>query len=284
MDQLSYILPYIINTKNGQLQHLTGERDKRRCELRDLAKKIETADQIEIRPLLAGVKVRIDAYGMEQAYDDNFFRDSHIWDCIEMLEDCQSDEDFVNHKELLIDYLSILLKSDWDHSKSAAAGMERERANHYFFYIYIAFYIFFYVYIWKLPFTVSFASQIGGLATLYFALCEIVLIVFEKSVNCKAEKNFGKRKNYFCMDIHLCIARRVSILVELFMSIYPLLIWENTPPEIYISMVSGRLIPMGLTYVLICILVFCDISRIFKHKKNYVLSILAATQKYDHIR
>lgn len=63
------------------------------------------------------VKVRINAYGKNT---DDVKKDSHIWKVIERLQ--KQNDDFDEAKQLLILYLSTLLKMDWERSKEEIKG------------------------------------------------------------------------------------------------------------------------------------------------------------------
>ena len=65
------------------------------------------------------MRVRINAYGTSSS---NYTKDGHIWQCIETIERFSSEKPFCknkfdNGKKVLIDFLSALLKYDWERSK-----------------------------------------------------------------------------------------------------------------------------------------------------------------------
>ena len=48
--------------------------------------------------------------------------DAYIWDEINQVKKVDNEGDFKKHKELLIYYISIMLKEDWDRSKNEVNG------------------------------------------------------------------------------------------------------------------------------------------------------------------
>lgn len=61
------------------------------------------------------LEVNINSYG--KVLEDDYEKDSHIWREIEELKRIDKKKEFNVHKELLIYYLSLMLKEDWERSK-----------------------------------------------------------------------------------------------------------------------------------------------------------------------
>lgn len=98
--------------------YITNERKAWRSDIRRIAEEIEAATGYEdIRKPLVELKVRINAYGKNT---DDVKKDSHIWKVIERLQ--KQNDDFDEAKQLLILYLSTLLKMDWERSKEEIKG------------------------------------------------------------------------------------------------------------------------------------------------------------------
>ena len=103
---ISSLVAYFQFHKNNKLVYITNERKAWRSDIRRIAEEIEAATGYEdIRKPLVELKVRIKAYGKNT---DDVKKDSHIWKVIERLQ--KQNDDFDEAKQLLILYLSTLLK------------------------------------------------------------------------------------------------------------------------------------------------------------------------------
>ena len=103
---ISSLVAYFQFHKNNKLVYITNERKAWRSDIRRIAEEIEAATGYEdIRKPLVELKVRINAYGKNT---DDVKKDSHIWKVIERLQ--KQNDDFDEAKQLLILYLSTLLK------------------------------------------------------------------------------------------------------------------------------------------------------------------------------
>lgn len=116
-----------ISKSNNKLQHITSERAKWREEIRGIASKLQTEENIfKIEDILCELKVKINTYGI--ANQDNVFQDAHIWKIIGTLENPQGssvaerENKIKKAKKILIEYLSCLLKHDWERSKGEVIG------------------------------------------------------------------------------------------------------------------------------------------------------------------
>lgn len=116
---LSSLVSYFISKKNGSLQYITSERKEWRNEMRLLAEEIYDSDLISIGKTLVKLKVRINCYGK---YIKDFNKDYHIWELIDNIESCNLEDEFNHYKAILINYISLLLKADWERSKDEVIG------------------------------------------------------------------------------------------------------------------------------------------------------------------
>lgn len=118
----------ITNRKNSTLAHITTEREKWREKIRKISEDIEKTKfqgkkEKNINRSLVQLEVNINPYGKSMVND--FARDSHIWEEIENIRRVKNKEEFKRHKELLIYYLSLMLKEDWERSKREVKGYSR---------------------------------------------------------------------------------------------------------------------------------------------------------------
>lgn len=149
---ITTIFTFISNSKKNNLDYITKERSDWRKEMREIAVKvgkIEVGSQNQfplVRDVMHELKVRINGYGKayitpmgmseikkEASY---YLEDGHIWEVIEKLENYDLESppendpndlqhiqiaadtvEFNKNKKLLVNYLSALLKFDWERSK-----------------------------------------------------------------------------------------------------------------------------------------------------------------------
>ena len=117
----SGIVSYIISKRQGNLQYITAERKEWREKIRNIAKKLDGASYYDTLDILTDLKVRINSFGnnVSERYDD----DAHIWEVIKELEKKRiSDKVLRQMQEQLVEYLSLLLKMDWERSKREVKG------------------------------------------------------------------------------------------------------------------------------------------------------------------
>ncbi len=118
---ITTISTVFINKSKDKLQYITSERAKWREEIREIANKLQIEENIfKIENILCELEVRINPYGIMDK--DNIFKDGHIWKIIEVLKKCKDYDRRKENKEVLIKYLSCLLKYDWERSKIEILG------------------------------------------------------------------------------------------------------------------------------------------------------------------
>lgn len=120
------LIPLIFNAyRESKLKRITDERTKWREEIRKIANDlsdvlhldIETHTCNELYNALNRLKVRINSYGKNS---DDVHKDSHIWKSIETIEKVGLKNGKEEIQKLIV-YLSLLLKFDWERSKSEAS-------------------------------------------------------------------------------------------------------------------------------------------------------------------
>ena len=119
---------YITNKRNSALTHITTEREKWREKVRKISENIEKVEfqgkkKRNINRYLVQLEVNINPYGKRM--ENDYARDSHIWAEIENIRQVKNKKEFNEHKELLIYYLSLMLKEDWERSKREVKGYSR---------------------------------------------------------------------------------------------------------------------------------------------------------------
>ena len=137
--------------KANSLKYITEERKKWREEIRKIMEEIEKSEEKTISRVLVQLKARINAYGIYSEMD--YTKDAHIWRLIEELEkqgiesnrnkSCleetnEKQKEHDENKNLLLKFLSLLLKNDWDRSKYEIEGHKQLLFNNF---LYIAAFI-----------------------------------------------------------------------------------------------------------------------------------------------
>ena len=122
---ISAIIAYSTLKKQSNLQYITSERQKWRETIREIAEKLNGANYNKTKELLVQLKVRINPYGkdLKKGALDYYYKDGHIWELIQKIEEKPLDrKDLQNRQNRMIEYLSLLLKSDWERSKQEVHG------------------------------------------------------------------------------------------------------------------------------------------------------------------
>lgn len=115
------MLTSVYNSRRTEnLKYVTEERQKWREEIREIAQEIVVSSKDDIKLYLTKLKVRINANGNGKRH--SYYEDSHIWKMIEKLTDSEDEEKFEREKELLVNYLSAMLKYDWERQKREVLG------------------------------------------------------------------------------------------------------------------------------------------------------------------
>ena len=124
---LSLFTLFIKTNKESKLSRITDERTKWRDEIRNIAKKLSATNQLtenasdsnkekeSLQEILTQLKTRLNSYGKGK---NDYLKDSHIWNSISTIEASENNDGNIEYeKNKLIDYLSLLLKHDWERSK-----------------------------------------------------------------------------------------------------------------------------------------------------------------------
>lgn len=116
------------NRKSNSLEYITKERKVWRDKIRSIAEKIyecefEGRGEKDIEKYLVELELNINSYGRGNVGSAR--EDAYIWNEIDEIRTVDSLEYFNKHKELLIYYISLMLKEDWDRSKNEVAGFSQ---------------------------------------------------------------------------------------------------------------------------------------------------------------
>lgn len=119
---ITAIFSFIINQKNGKLEYITAERKAWRESMRSIVEEMQGASYKKTLKCIAKLKVRINAYGNN--YSQNYMDDTHIWKLIKKIEGLNSGDEveLIESQKRMTEYISLLLKYDWERSKKEVRG------------------------------------------------------------------------------------------------------------------------------------------------------------------
>jgi hypothetical protein len=242
---VSSVISYIINKKNISMQYITTERQAWRNSIRELAEKIYNVDINNIGLELVKLKVRINSYGR---YYKSYEFDTHIWDLIKKLEKSKNDnDDFKRNKDLLIDYLSILLKYDWERSKTEIIGNKKFLLRVLFYISTISLVIYFYFYMWLLPLTPDLFDLLFIITGYYFITPDYDLIKYIDIIKKKKISKNSKKSEWIQYILTLFI-------ISIFAVIRLITIYKLIPMKNFINFYQFMLI-----FILITIGIFINL-------------------------
>lgn len=275
---ISTIFSFLNSRKNNSLQYITGERKEWRKEIREIAIQISNSNPSNIQTELTRLKVRLNPMG--DFWSDDFTEDSHIWQLIREFENPEEESCFEDNKLLLIDYLSILLKGDWERSKAEVRG-EWTRLLSLLFNIFIIAAIWYlYMYEWKIDGSICFlvlTILIGYITTITHKIGNGD--VYGKiNLNTRfIEAVIANPKKMFSTHVFEKVTKNVIPPICLLI-IYAIYIYYANIIEIESYIVSWILIILLIvTYVFININLY---RNIFHNRSGYLLCILHERTKY----
>lgn len=117
---ISGLVSFMINKRQSNLQYITAERKEWRKEIREISYKLCGASYKDTLLLLTSLKTRINGFGNNS---NKYSEDAHIWEIIRKVElSNPSMGDLKILQEQMIEYLSLLLKDDWERTKKEVKG------------------------------------------------------------------------------------------------------------------------------------------------------------------
>ena len=191
---ITSLFTYFQNQKSSNLQYITDERRKWRESVRDIYESLSNSHcYSDVVILLAKLKTRINPYGR---YSGKYVDDSHIWDAIRKLE--HSELDFEKNKVLLLDYLSLLLKGDWDRSKQEIKGNWTRIRAAFIYALTLPLYWFVILVLWGKPFGIMSLLIFLLVLLSYFVVPNLDTITNSSQSNFSRKEFWGKT---FCQSI-----------------------------------------------------------------------------------
>ena len=169
---LTLILNWAQNRKNNSLNYITEERKVWREKIREIAAGIEKCkyqgkNEKNIKQYLNQLEMNINPYG--RTFQVDYAKDGHVWKTIEEIRKSDSENRFKKNKKLLLGYLSLMLKEDWERSKGEVRGYSNIMIYAGVESIVVILYTLIYIYVLKLE---SVAALLGvqflNVFTLFF--------------------------------------------------------------------------------------------------------------------
>lgn len=209
---VSATVAYFQFHKSNKLVYITNERKEWRSDIRKIAVAIEAAATYdEIRKPLVELKVRINAYGK---HTDDVNSDAHIWKVIGQLQNKEGD--FEELKQLLILYLSMLLKRDWERSKEEIKG------NTYKTVLYLAVLLTEVIYCYTYLVTLKFSVDLLFIGSIIIISLPVIMPERTRMNRDKAIEWFEEDNKYldgFMKSMSLCILLLgTSVVIECLLS------------------------------------------------------------------
>jgi hypothetical protein len=273
----SSIISFFINKKNSDLQYITKEREIWRNEIRNISVEISSMDKSNVTLVLNKLKLRINAYGILGAQvdvRDNFKNsdvnnDAHIWNVINELEDINiSDEVFQLKKTLLIQYISLLLKKDWERSKIEVKGSKINFFKWVCFITSLLLYSYLYFIIWEIKMGLDYTIGIFVLVACVFIKTNFTKILENEKVDDR--KGINKKifirtaiylVFYIALFVYLAFLNKVHILEYiaevLLLSMITFITIYYDVIELYINSLDDR--------------IYCITISVVKHRNHNLL-------------
>lgn len=130
---ISGVIGIYTSSRNNKLEYITKERSEWREEIRLCAEELWDVSYQKTRKICDRLKVRINAFG--KRVSNRYSDDSHIWEVIGEIEKDKCDMHRLHQlQSVLQEYLSLLLKWDWERSKREVQG-EKLRCIKYIMWV-----------------------------------------------------------------------------------------------------------------------------------------------------
>ncbi len=130
---ISGLIGIYTTSRNNRLEYITKERGVWREEIRKCSEELYGASYQTTKKVCTRLKSRINAYG--KRVSNRYSDDAHIWKIIGKIESEDLEmNDLPKLQSALQEYLTLLLKWDWERSKREVLG-EKSKVIQYFLWI-----------------------------------------------------------------------------------------------------------------------------------------------------
>lgn len=231
------IIELVKLSNSNKSRYIIQQREKWREKIRKISEEIQTADFNNIGLPITKLKTRINPYGEfvdfptlktynkkltkkekkqhlndESIIEDYYLKDGHIHDVINKLE---SNEDFDNNKKLLNKYLELLMKFDWERSKTESTISKKRVVSIIFEFFGVSLFIYhsYNSYV-KEKFSIEEAIITVAIFTLMYIMPDFMIWIISKSEIIKRLSNKAMTKTYIMVLIWFFISLFFSLLVQ----------------------------------------------------------------------
>lgn len=253
---VSAAISYINSRKKDNVQYITGERKEWRESIRNIASFLHEATYKETLQLLTDLKIRINAFGNKTG-SKNYLNDSHIWELMEEIESEQLSDDLLKLKqEQLIEYLSLLLKVDWERSKLEVKGNIYSTVSYILFIgVFMYFSILTYHYNKNMS-NFDLFAVIGHVIIIAFLIHICFMYVIEKICKKVLITSFSKKKNKIVMLLlgkfkEETLKYNICYLLHVVSVAIPFIIYS-----VYCKVIEGTLLKQTHINIILCILLY----------------------------
>lgn len=272
---ISGVMTFFISRKQNNLQYITVERKEWRAEIRRIAKSLYKASYDDTLIILTELKLRINAFGNNDD-EKSFCKDKHIWELIKDIESKELTSELLYLKQnQMIEYLSLLLKFDWERSKNEVKG---NMYNIFAFILYIldVIYFSFLVFQSNLPNKTLNSFTFIGIVVLLTVIINILFFALLKLIcNCILNKEYKKNNLklilgyivYLLLFVVNCFI--VSILVVYGFNYYKVSGINQLIMELLIVLLFAGLAFQYVSHILYIDRVFFYNDAIIKIKEKY---------------
>lgn len=238
---ITSLFNWVQNRRSNTKNYMAEERKRRRDDIRDIIVGVNNSvyngkGKHNIERYLLCLEMNINPYGRYQK--NSYLLDSHFWTVIEEIRQADNEEIFNQKKKLLLGYLCLLLKSDWEKMKREVSGYSNAIYNIGLIGVTSIVYSLFYLYVLKL-------DDVMMLLLMLFFNCSPLMITKvyvvdeldsmesnKKSISINAIMKKNKREKKITRNYLIYII--VFLLGNLFMAaeVYPRMITENIVYEV----------------------------------------------------
>lgn len=122
---LTAIFNWLQNRKKNSLNYIAQERKKRKKDLCEVIVGVKRSvyngiGEENVEQYLDKLEMNINPYGKNKKW--NYEKDGHIWEVMLEIRNAQDEKVYTQKKELLINYLYLMIKDDWDKVKKEVKG------------------------------------------------------------------------------------------------------------------------------------------------------------------
>ena len=243
---ISALITLFSNKHKSILDNITLERKEWRNKIRVIVEELEKCNtQNDILNIANKLKVYLNAYGISN--NNLYGKDGHIWGLFTQISSLQNNKQLISYKTQLIEYLSCLLKFDWERSKQEVKG------NNYITFI-IALHISFGLIACFLTDSLFKNKESISFIVIFFltsSMCYILILLSKKEIYNKITKDFFI---YYLLEIVITLLL-ISIIIYLF---------------VYLKLYSNQVIFLCImTLVISTLIVISETITRYKEAKEY---------------